>query len=99
MRSSSSERYDDTESREITELVRPAAEQEGFPLFDLELTEDSTFTPAVYISFRVHSADQPTKGDLEAAQRLRKKVEAALFEHGVTRIPYIRFREALKSAS
>jgi hypothetical protein len=83
-----------TESHEIRELIREVANEEGFPSFNLTFEEDSTAMPAVYISFFVHSADAPTAMELQAVRRLRQRVESALFEHGIGRIPYIRFREA-----
>ena len=94
MRRTSDHGTAEIESREIRDLVRKVAREEGFPSFDLTLTADSTFVPAVYISFFVHSADAPTRAQVEAVGRLRKKVEAALVEHGVSRVPYIRFRQA-----
>lgn len=86
----------DAESSELRELIQEAAVAEGFPSFQLSFGEDSTAAPALFISFFVNSADTPSPADLQAAKRLRTRVESALFEHGVSRVPYIRFREAPK---
>ncbi len=58
---------------EIPDVVRDVPNEEGFPSFDLTLTEDSTAVPAVCISFFVDSADAPTRTEVEAAGPLRKK--------------------------
>lgn len=86
------------EAAEIRELVRAAAEPEGFPAFDLAFGEDSTGSPAVWISFFVESADDPTPELIRSVRRLRRRVLSALFGHGISRVPYIRFRKAPQHA-
>ena len=86
------------EAREIGDLIRPAAEEEGFPRFDVTFGEDSTGARAIWISFLSALADAPTAEELQAAARLRKRVGEALFNHGIDRIHYIRFRKALARA-
>jgi hypothetical protein len=81
------------EEARIRELVRQAAEPEGFRDFDLMLGEDSTDDPAVYISFYVgpeYSADESKVGELH---RLRRRVTTALFQARIDRQPYLKFRE------
>ena len=86
------------EANELREVIRSVAEEEGFSSFELDLREDSTAVPAVYISFFVQSADAPTAADLDAVKRLRMRVVAALFDYGIRRTPYIRFRKAPERA-
>ena len=86
------------EADAIRDIIRRESEEEGFPSFNLILEEDSTYVPAVYISFFVKSADSPTEAELDAVKRLRKRVGSALFNHKVSRVPYIRFRKAPERA-
>lgn len=84
----------EAEEAEIRNLVKEAAEAEGYPNFDLTFGEDSTGDAAVWIWFLIDRADEADEARLESVRRLRNRVESNLFGHQVSRIPYIRFRDA-----
>jgi hypothetical protein len=82
-----------SEERRIRRLVEQAAEPEGFRLFELNFGDDSTGTPAVWISFLLDHEYPTTKDSIHALTRLGQRVKSNLFEHNISRVPYIRFRE------
>jgi hypothetical protein len=86
-----------SEERRIRRLVKQVAEPEGFPLFELLFGEDSTGTPAVWISFLLDHEYPTTKGSIQALTRLGQRVKSSLFEQDISRVPYIRFRERQKA--
>ena len=86
-----------SEERGIRRLVKQVAEPEGFPLFELDFGEDSTGTPAVWISFLLDYEYPTTKDSIGALTRLGQRVKSNLFEHDINRVPYIRFRERQKA--
>jgi len=81
------------EEARIRELVRQAAEPEGFRDFDIELGEDWTDDPAVYISFYVGPEYSADESKVDELHRLRRRVSATLFQACVDRQPYLKFRE------
>jgi hypothetical protein len=87
-----------SESRRIRRLVKQVAESEGFPLFELSFDEDSTGAPAVWISFLLEEEYPTTKESIQTLTRLGQRVKSNLFEHHITRVPYIRFREKRRAA-
>jgi hypothetical protein len=66
-----------SEERRIRRLVKQVAEPEGFPLFELLFCEDSTGTPAVWISFLLDHEYPTTKGSIQALTRLGQRVNLA----------------------
>ena len=82
-----------SEARRIRRLVKQVAKSEGFPLFQLNFDEDSTGTPAVWISFFLDDAYPTNKKSIQTLTRLGQRVKSSLFEHHISRVPYIRFRE------
>lgn len=58
------------EARRIRRLVKQVAESEGFPLFELSFDEDSTGTPAVWISFLLEEEYPTTKESIQTLTRL-----------------------------
>ena len=87
-----------SEARRIRRLVKQVAEPEGFPLFQLSFDEDSTGTPAVWISFLLNDEYPTTKESIQTLTRLGQRVKSSLFEHHISRVPYIRFRERRRTA-
>jgi hypothetical protein len=87
-----------SEARIIRRLVKQVAESEGFPLFQLSFDEDSTGTPAVWISFLLDDQYPTTKESIQTLTRLGQRVKSNLFEHNISRVPYIRFRERRRAA-
>src|SRR5437667_7226806 len=85
------------EDRRIRRLVKQVAEPEGFPLFELDFGEDSTGTPAVWISFLLDHEYPTTKSSIQALTQLGQRVKSSLFQHDIGRVPYIRFRERQKA--
>jgi hypothetical protein len=88
-----------SEARWIRELVKEAAEPEGFPLFELNFGDDSTGSPAVWISFFLDHEYPTTKESIEVLTRLGQRVKSSLFQHDISRVPYIRFRERQKAVN
>ena len=86
-----------SEERGIRRMVKQIAEPEGFSLFELDFGEDSTGTPAVWISFLLDHEYPTTKDSIQALTRLGQRVKSNLFEHDISRVPYIRFRERQKA--
>lgn len=81
------------EAGQIRELVKQAAEPEGFRFFELNFGEDSSGAPAVWISFILEPTYPTTRSGIATLTRLGRTVKSALFEHQIKRVPYVRFRE------
>jgi hypothetical protein len=86
------------EAATIQTLVKEAAEPADFRIFELRFGDDSTGTPAVWISFLLDPQYPTNKRGIEALTRISRAVKSRLFEHGISRVPYIRFRERQKAA-
>jgi hypothetical protein len=86
------------EAATIQTLVKEAAEPAGFSIFELRFGDDSTGTPAVWISFLLDPQYPTNKGSIDALTRISRAVKSSLFAHGISRVPYIRFRENQKAA-
>lgn len=87
-----------SEGRKIRRLVKQVAESEGFPVFELSFDEDSTGAPAVWISFLLDNDFPTSKESIQTLTRLGQRVKSNLFEHNISRVPYIRFRERRRAA-
>ena len=86
------------EAATIQTLVKDIAEPAGFPVFELKFGDDSTGSPAVWISFFLEPQYPTSKRDIEALTSISRAVKSRLFAYGITRVPYIRFREQRNAA-
>lgn len=82
----------------IQTLVKEAAEPAGFRVFELRFGDNSTGMPAVWISFFLDPEYPTNKTDIDALTNISRAVKSRLFEEGITRVPYIRFRDQRKAA-
>ena len=81
------------ETRRIRALVRRNAKRKGFESFDVQLGEDWTHDPAVYISFYL-DPDYPTdNASIDALLQVKDRVKDALYKAGVDRIAYVKYRD------
>lgn len=71
----------------VSQFAIPA----GFDRFKLDFGEDSTGTPAVWVSFIVEDDPQPSKELVEAANRLANAVTRELIDQEFRWWPYVRF--------
>ncbi len=74
------------EAAQIRELVKQAAEPEGFRLFELNFGEGSSGS-GHWISFILDPAYPTTGPSIEALMHLGRKVKSTLFEHHIRRVP------------
>lgn len=81
------------EEARIRELVRQAAEPEGFRDFEVELGEDWTDDPAVYVSFYFSPEYLADAGKADELYKLRQLVTTRLLKARLDRQPYVKFRE------
>jgi hypothetical protein len=86
------------EAKKIHELVRETAAPEGFRLFELKFGEDQTGDPAVWIWFNIDPDYPTTKEGIGTLTRVRRRVRSAILDAGISRIPYVRFREQVGAA-
>jgi hypothetical protein len=87
-----------SEAAMIQALVKEAAEPAGFRVFELRFDDDSTGMPAVWISFFLDPEYPTNKRDIDALTSISRAVKSRLFERGITRVPYVRFREQRRAA-
>jgi hypothetical protein len=86
------------EAKRIHELVRKSAEPEGFRAFELRFGDDSTGDPAVWVWFTIDPHYPTTKESIRTLTRVRRRVITALLDDGISRNPYVRFREKQDAA-
>ena len=87
-------RAPDKESRRIYNVIKGHVLPPGVQKLEVELGEDSTGQPAVWIWFLIQPSFDPTKDWLARINDFARKVKTAIFDAGVERVPYVRLRAA-----
>lgn len=85
------------EEAQIRRLVNRVLKRRPLPLIvgsDVELGEDSTDQPAVWIWLLVEPQSKLTKGELGQINELGRSIKTEIFQNNVPREPYIRLRSA-----
>jgi len=84
----------ESERQNIRKLV--AKHQAEIPLtirnFDIEDGEDSTGSPAIWISFNIRDEAKLSEKTLSRINDVLRLVKSDLFKAGINRWPYVRFR-------
>ncbi|MBI3709287.1 MAG: hypothetical protein HY246_16665 [Proteobacteria bacterium] len=80
------------EVERIRDLMKGRALPAGVKNYEIELGEDSTGQPAMWIWFLVESSFQPTKETLDRLNDLARSFKATIFKAGIDRVPYVRLR-------
>ena len=87
-------RAPDNESRRIYNVIKDRALPPGVRKLEVELGEDSTGEPAVWIWFLIQPGFEPTKDRLARINDFARKVKTAISDAGVERVSYVRLRSA-----
>jgi hypothetical protein len=85
------------EEAQIRRLVRRVLKRRRLPLIvgsDVELGEDSTEQPAVWIVLTVDPRSKLTKSELGQINELARSIKTEIFQNNVRREPYVRLRTA-----
>jgi hypothetical protein len=82
------------ETRRIQALLKKAALPPGVRSFELELGDDATGDPAVWVSFILEPDYPTTPPHIHALTELGRRVRRSILEEGVDRMPYVDFKEA-----
>jgi hypothetical protein len=85
------------EEAQIRRLVRSVLKKRRLPLIvgsDVELGEDSTDQPAVWISLLIDPQSKLTKREFGQINELARSIKTEIFQNNVRREPYVRLRSA-----
>jgi hypothetical protein len=87
-------RAPEDESKWIYNLIKDRPLPRGVRDLEVELGEDSTGEPAVWIWFLIEPGLEPTKDWLTRINDFARQLKTAIFDAGVERISYVRLRSA-----
>jgi hypothetical protein len=85
------------EEAQIRRLVNRVLKKSPLPSIvgsEVELGEDSTDQPAVWIWLLLEPQSKLTKGELGQINELGRSIKTEIFQNNVQREPYIRLRSA-----